>query len=829
MKTILLIITFLLFFFFSAFSQINVIDIKNFSGVITNADIEDLNPEYLTVLKNLRSINGKLVKTFEFGFTNWDTISNVDNFATYIESHLTNPDGRRNFIYSVISDTVFIKYWDTSTENWEDLSLSENFYHKDAKNPIIQESGIIRILPGNVDTLAGGNECKGIWYGYIDRDYFDEHYNIDSGYYKYTTDLDEPIFIDTYEHGTELENKYIDTSTVMLSEPTSFLNDETYYYKFSYIYDGIQESLLSDLFKWEADSGRTLLIDIPIKESEHNCRITAIKVYRSEIEDGVYNHINTIDLLRKETDFFGCDSGAYPGKRNVFIPELATYDFVGDTFLSYKIELGGSERRIFNEPSQNGDSLYSISEVDNFTTGIWNGSWELIGFTNIDGEGDSVENLVSNSTGGYGGDNTIIINKPLSGSAVIGSQFTYNKGLSRVFCVIYDYWSRVVWIDDNNISTVLNDAMWNTLVASNGNYIIENYATYDSVDIIFVDNGLTEGAEHPLADEVSIKVNGQFAKIIGGRLWQANIVLDPGDANEVHTDWVSYSEIGQYDVNPVSNVISFANEGIGEITGLGELFGNPVIMKKNNLSLIDITSSITPENWQIIESIHNIGNIAINGSMTLLGKLYVCYYDGIYEFRPNDLAESASTPTKRLKITEPIEDTYLELTLAQKENIISEYNQNTNEILFVLGDEIWGYNINNGYWREIDCNIIPTLLSVDNISDVIGYKDDSFYAVGVDDTVGIELKTKMFVLDDEVAKSIARILITYKSATDLTLNIFTEYNDTVRVAKTIPASNRTTNHIIGNLGVSVKKFQIGIIDSLNSNTNTEINRIKILY
>ena len=197
----------------------------------------------------------------------------------------------------------------------------------------------------------------------------------------------------------------------------------------------------------------------------------------------------------------------------------------------------------------------------------------------------------------------------------------------------------------------------------------------------FYDTYLTAGAEHPLVGEVSVKVNGEFAQIIGGRLWQGNIVLDPGGKNEVHEDWVSFSELNQYDVNPVSNIMTVPDREGGSVMGVAELFGCPVIMKKQGLFFIDIKSVVAPP-FPVNESKHNIGNIAKHGYIEVAGHLYVVWHDGIYRLNVNNLAASDSTPTESLRITDSIEDMYRALTATEKATIHSAYDKNTSEILF---------------------------------------------------------------------------------------------------------------------------------------------------
>ena len=143
-----------------------LIPIKQILGQVTNSDMEDVNEEYATLLQNYLPRNGKLIKTHGFG----------DYFATavgatktlgfkplwigaYIHKNLTatlgSGRGYAIIAYGVnaMSNVVQIKYW-TGTA-WADIdgilvnSLG-TYYHKCAKNPVIQANNIMRFLPGNL-------------------------------------------------------------------------------------------------------------------------------------------------------------------------------------------------------------------------------------------------------------------------------------------------------------------------------------------------------------------------------------------------------------------------------------------------------------------------------------------------------------------------------------------------------------------------------------------------------------------------------------------------------------------------------------------------------
>ncbi len=278
-------------------------------------------------------------------------------------------------------------------------------------------------------------------------------------------------------------------------------------------------------------------------------------------------------------------------------------------------------------------------------------------------------------------------------------------------------------------------------------------------DGVFFDTGLTDGAAHPLDGEVSVTINGKFARVISERLWQGNIVMDPGNTAEAHVDWASYSELGQYDVNPVSNVIRLTDREGGEITGIAEIFGMPVILKKQAIIAIDSKSNpSTPASWTIGESAHNIGNLAPKGYIEVAGSLYVCYIDGIYRISPNNLADTDSTPTERLKITGPIENVYLALSQSQKEAITVGFNPLYGEIVWTLGSAIYAFDVDAESWREITTAVTPGIFAADENGNLIVYRDSdkkiyTFDEATAKESVAVTERTRVFELSTERAKS----------------------------------------------------------------------------
>ena len=751
----------------------NKINIRDFKGVWTNADPEDLGTEWSQVQENFRAMNGKLVKTFgipaKTGIFRSDY--SLDALATYIHSKLPN-----GYIYigpaiNTDSNDMVLLYYDGA--GW--YALHDDFtvvggiyYHNKAKNPIVQAGGIIRFLPGNAGEI-GGIEAKKFWFGYIDRDYFDEAYSPAADFYGYPTNVDKPPVTIAV---TEID--YTDSG---------FLATDQFFYKVSAIYDGVQESMLGDSTAcWRVTAAdKAARLSITGIDTNLSKRVTALKLYRKRYFGAtgvmdVYKHIMTLDFLRKSTDYYQGVSGGKDSLANsVYVPNLAS--FVFDASLSYQLRLSSSGSYYpINNPVIGGVTEgYVFFVFSSFSPGArYNVDWSLT--ANTTGAPSVYTEKASGTGGAY--TNLIEISEEITEDTVSGGILVITEGGVTESVGIGRNVNYTLILHSAFINSY-TDAAWKVLPVSKGLYLpafVNPNAT-----IAAFDAALADGAEHPLyteGEEKSVKVNGKFAIIISERLWQGNIVLDPGGENEVHEDWVGYSELGQFDVNPVSNVMYCEDREGGPVMGIAEIFGCPVVLKKQAIIFINIRADLNdPSKWTVKESVHNIGSLAEEGYVEAYGSLFVCWTDGIYRLRPNNLADSDATPTERLKITGPIEDIYQALTLAEIEAIKATCEPSRGEILFTLGDEVWAFNAETGFWREIVSYNAVDIFAYDENGQVLVYGDAQRDLFTLDPNTKESVVArwrKTFRIATVRKETVREIEITYKSASILTVNIYAD-------------------------------------------------------
>lgn len=345
-------------------------------------------------------------------------------------------------------------------------------------------------------------------------------------------------------------------------------------------------------------------------------------------------------------------------------------------------------------------------------------------------------------------------------------------------------------LDDNSekaihfsdtLSTGAATASWLLLKPSTGMYIW--YGGTTSVFCRFYDIFKTTiGTSPPLEGATINEVNGRFAKVIGDRLWQGYIVLDPGGKAESHPEWISYSELNQLDItpnstssNPGGNILRLRDVEGGVITGIFEVFGNPVFTKEQVIAQINYKRDPSnPNYWEVTRSIHNIGNIAPLGGIEVLGDLYVVYRDGIYRLRPNNLAETDTTPTETLRITEPIRDVFLALGDG-KANIQAGYDPLKSEIVYKFSStEVWAYNVITETWREIDTDTTISYMATDQNANliVLNASTNKVYTFNASESVPFLVQTKTFSIDELIEKSVRYVVVTYKCSDPLLCRVY---------------------------------------------------------
>lgn len=412
-------------------------------------------------------------------------------------------------------------------------------------------------------------------------------------------------------------------------------------------------------------------------------------------------------------------------------------------------------------------------------------------------------------------------------SSIVGKKFTATKSSpseTQTFKIEKAYTS---WDEQLGFTIIETDKAFQSSNWTDPEVIISSFSDVSTIvsdslnEITVIDKGLSSLGEHPYGQEDKIKVNAQYAKILKGRLFLGNIVLDPGNENEAQNDWVAYSELNAYDVRPVSNVIPFPDREGGQITGLSELFGRLIVFKAQAIFVLDVVDPSDPTTWSRKETKINIGNIAPEGIVEVHDSVYFVHHDGIYKLDANTVASSDATPSIMEKITLGIEDQFL--LANDKKSIKGVYDQKNNEILYSweVGSPavqvVWAYHIVLNTWRKIDTSANLDILSFGENSGPIAWDetDKNLKKFDASEAVGVVWKSKRFRLDLDQKRLIRYGMVKFTGTDTLTVNIYLDGSGSVSFTKSITADGGVNRFPIKRYG---KNFEIELTTPSSTNS-----------
>jgi len=360
-----------------------------------------------------------------------------------------------------------------------------------------------------------------------------------------------------------------------------------------------------------------------------------------------------------------------------------------------------------------------------------------------------------------------------------------------------------------------------------GTLTIKNTAT-NKYTIKITDDGLTSLGEHWGEAVVSTRVNGRYAKMVKSRLFLGNIFLDIGDENEERNDWVAYSEINQFDTRPVSNVIQFDDREGGAITGLAEIFGRLVVFKPQAIFILNLSDPVNPSSWSIVESKHNIGNVAFEGMVEVHDSIYFVYHDGIYRITSNMSASSTATPTVMDKVTDAIDDQFMLAT--DKTAIKGIFDSERQEIIYkwmVSSTQVvWAYNYVKQTWRKIDMGTgVLDLLAYDENGSPMDYDKTNNKIIKFDtaNASTSKWKSKKFPLDLHRKRLLRYGTVQFVGTDTLTYNLYLDGAGSASFTKSITADGGIVRFPIKRYA---KKFEIELSTASSTNAFT-LERLQI--
>ena len=350
----------------------------------------------------------------------------------------------------------------------------------------------------------------------------------------------------------------------------------------------------------------------------------------------------------------------------------------------------------------------------------------------------------------------------------------------------------------------------------------------NKVTITCRDFRLEDLGETPVQTIYSNRVNGQFARQLKGRLFLGNVVLNPEDKAEEHRDWIAYSKLNELDTIPVSNVIAFDDREGGDITGLAVLFGRLVIFKPQAIFILNVSDPAYPNGWAVVESKHNIGNVAPQGVVEVHDSIYFVYHDGIYRVTSNMVASSTATPSVMDKVSDKIDDQFLLAT--DKTAIKGLYDPSRQEVIYKWMEgntqRVWAYNYVRESWRKIDMGTgVLDILAYDETGVPLNYDKTSNKIIKFDTANAsvAKWKSKRFPLDLHRKRLLRYGTVQFTGTDDLTYNIYLDGATSASFTKTISADGGINRFPIKRYA---KKFEVEIATASSTNALT-LERLQI--
>jgi len=225
-----------------------------------------------------------------------------------------------------------IMVWNSSDTNWAShsiLTTTTSSNHAGVFLPKYYYADLaLRVSDANLENTG---TIK--WFGFIDRTHFENEPYL--GWFTKDNNLAAPTesrISSSYPATAELIYWDIDTSTPGGTDPESEWVDADYECAMSFIYDGVQESLLYDM----ADSAGTSVFNVPLGDvvtveakslSPFNERISGARLYcRAEGSDDEWSFLAELDLSKgiKTSLSSNFKGGWTAGGANEFTSELVT-------------------------------------------------------------------------------------------------------------------------------------------------------------------------------------------------------------------------------------------------------------------------------------------------------------------------------------------------------------------------------------------------------------------------------------------------------------------------------------------------------------------------
>ena len=369
------------------------------------------------------------------------------------------------------------------------------------------------------------------------------------------------------------------------------------------------------------------------------------------------------------------------------------------------------------------------------------------------------------------------------------------------------------------------------------------------VDFDFIDNGITDGADHPGTITLSTDVRYKYQANHIGRRFVGNVIIngDTGDS-ETLKDFIMYSELGNPDVIPISNFIKLNDLDGGEITGLAKSLGDLVALMERGVFILSIPSTDITQ-WTLTETYKDIGCtspksvLEYNNGVFFANETNFYYLDSgrrltaltgswlnDYQKLSRDfgIQQVVVNSTKNELILTFLNGQHYVMDLFNFEETARWHNASavgTGQVQYVMDNLKQLYVFEN---TLVNFNRYLVLNSLDDTT------ADTYTNV---QAYGLNIETPFQKLTDLDTNSIIRKFnLRYNSIDDITLDFYVD-GDASTIAKTvtIPASSTLANYddnvdftYEANIKLRANRVKIKIsTPSVSTNTLTSIRRLEL--
>ena len=339
-------------------------------GLITQADPEDVGANACTELVNVKFDKpGLIYKRKGTGAE----VSTSKTFKSLMRWYNPNISGNYYWIGVDTSNDIWYTTDASPGSSWTELFLAGDFLGPETPG-ISSSYDIILIDYSSMLRFACGRDDSPRLLQYIDRDFF---WSAEEGTPGFYTDIGRPRDV-LESHLSEME---IFTSTDTYSwfhNGTSFigasgldLSANTYHYRISYVFDGIQET---PLLNFHIDTGSFSGTKVPWIEISYdtgsslanwNKRITGINIYRASSYAGSYLKVGSISTKSNDPnvkDLTGCkpDTSGDLGKYGYFRTSSGE---LTDTLDGKLLLYNGHNEYFASSSSGVGNGVYKLSNA----------------------------------------------------------------------------------------------------------------------------------------------------------------------------------------------------------------------------------------------------------------------------------------------------------------------------------------------------------------------------------------------------------------------------------------------------------------------------------